>query len=166
MPFGRWTWVGCGDEPGWLAGTSQRSSGTDKLRRALFHAASGCPIDRVESMTEPGFPVTLVDGLPVVIAPDEIDVGNAAQLRAALVAAAASRQPVIVVDMTSTEFCDSTGLNVLVRARKQADDDGAELRLVIRGAALHRILNVTGMASMFRIYDSLDEALHSARPSA
>ncbi len=121
---------------------------------------------RAAAMTEPGFPVGLVDGLPVVTAPDEIDVGNAALLRAALVSAAAERQPVIVVDMTITEFCDSTGLNVLVRALKQAEEEGAELRLVVRAAALHRVLSVTGMASMFSIYDSLDQALHAARRSA
>ena len=114
-------------------------------------------------MPEPGFPVRLVNGLPVVTAPAEIDVGNAAQLRGALLAAAAEHQPVIVVDMAETEFLDSTGLNVLVRALKQADDDGAELRLVVRGVALHRILNVTGVASMFRIYDNVEEAQHAAR---
>ena len=114
-------------------------------------------------MPAPGFPVRLVDGLPVVSAPDEIDVGNAAELRGALLAAAAEHQPVVVVDMADTEFLDSTGLNVLVRARKQADDDGAELRLVVRSAALHRVLNVTGVASMFRIYDNVEEALQAAR---
>ena len=114
-------------------------------------------------MPEPGFPGRLVDGLPVVTAPAEIDVGNAAQLRGALLAAAAEHQPVIVVDMADTEFLDSTGLNVLVRALKQAEDDGAELRLVVRAAALHRILNVTGVASMFGIYDNVEEALHAER---
>ena len=117
-------------------------------------------------MPEPGFPVRLVDGLPVVTAPDEIDVGNATELRGALLAAAAEHQPVIVVDMADTKFLDSTGLNVLVRALKQADHDGAELRLVVRGAALHRVLNVTGVASLFGIYDNVEEALHAARRRA
>ncbi len=113
-------------------------------------------------MPEPGFGVRLVNGLPVITAPAEIDVGNAPQLRGALLAAVAEHQPVIVVDMGGTEFLDSTGLNVLVRALKQADDDGAELRLVVRGAALHRIFNVTGVASMFSIYDNVEDALHAA----
>lgn len=117
-------------------------------------------------MPVPGFPVRLVNGLPVVTAPDEIDVVNAAQLRGALLTAAAEHQPVIVVDMADTEFLDSTGLNVLVRALQQAEDDAAELRLVVRGAALHRILNVTGVASMFRIYDNVEDAVHAARRMA
>ncbi len=113
-------------------------------------------------MSDSSFPVTELDGQIVVTTPDEIDIGNAALLREALLAAVATRQPVLVVDMTGTEFCDSTGLNVLVRALKQADADGGELRLVVRGAALQRILTVTGVGSLFQIYDSLDRALKAA----
>jgi len=105
------------------------------------------------------FSVTQRDGIVVVTTPDEIDIGNAWQLREALVSAAALALPVIVVDMTDTEYCDSTGLNVLVRGGKRATDDGGELRLVVGGAALQRILDVTGVGSMFRVYDSLDRAL-------
>jgi anti-sigma B factor antagonist len=105
------------------------------------------------------FPVSELDGQAVVTTPDEIDIGNAGLLREALLAAAASRRPVVIVDMSGTEFCDSTGLNVLVRAHKQAEAEGYSLRLVVRGAALTRILNVTGVGSMFEIYDSLGLAL-------
>jgi anti-sigma B factor antagonist len=105
------------------------------------------------------FPVTLVDGLPVVTTPDEIDVGNAAQLREALATAAESAAPVLVVDMARTEYCDSTGLNVLVRAMRVVGDDGRKMRLVAGGAGLQRIFAVTGVGSLFQVYDSLDEAL-------
>jgi hypothetical protein len=40
-------------------------------------------------MPEPSFPVELVDGVPVVAAPGEIDITNAAGLRAALLRSAA-----------------------------------------------------------------------------
>jgi anti-anti-sigma factor len=105
------------------------------------------------------FPVRVVDGSAVVTTPDEIDVGNAADFRAALLAAAGFGRPAIVVDMAGTEFCDSTGLNVLVRAARQAEQAGTEIRLVVRGTALQRILAVTGVASMFGRYDSLAAAL-------
>jgi anti-sigma B factor antagonist len=113
-------------------------------------------------VSDASFPVTAVEGQTVVTTPDEIDIGNAGVLRAALLTAAAGRPPVIVVDMTGTEFCDSTGLNVLVRALKRADEDGRQLRLVVQGAALQRILKVTGVGSMFQIYPSLKEALEAA----
>jgi anti-sigma B factor antagonist len=110
-------------------------------------------------VSDSAFLVTDLDGQAVVTTPDEIDIGNAGLLREALQGAAASGQPVVIVDMTGTEFCDSTGLNVLVRALKQADAEGSQLRLVVGGAALTRILNVTGVGSMFQIYQSLDQAM-------
>ena len=104
------------------------------------------------------FPVTLVDGLTVVTTPDEIDVSNAALLRESLAAAAESGAPMLVVDMSRTEYCDSTGLNVLVRAMRAASEDGRKMRLVAGGAGLQRILTVTGVGSLFQVYDNLDEA--------
>jgi anti-sigma B factor antagonist len=110
------------------------------------------------------FDVGVVDGLAVVTTPDEIDVANAAQFRAALLAAARRGGPVLVVDMGGTEFCDSTGLNVLVRALRQEDQIGTTMRLVVRTSALKRILSVSGVGSMFGCYDSLDQAVHAAEP--
>jgi anti-sigma B factor antagonist len=111
---------------------------------------------------DPSFPVTQLNGRVVVTTPAEIDIGNAGLLREALLAAAATGPLVIIVDMTRTEFCDSTGLHVLVRALKQANDDSSQLILVVRGSALRRILAVSGVGSMFRMYDSLDEAVGAA----
>ena len=118
-----------------------------------------------ESASPPSdFPVRVVDGFAVVTTPDEIDVANAAPFRAALLTAADLRQRAIIVDMTGTEFCDSTGLNVLVRALRQADEAGGEVRLAVGGTALQRILTVTGVATMFGVYHSLGEALRAAEP--
>ncbi len=97
----------------------------------------------------------------MVTAPEEIDITNAGLLRAALLSAAENAPPVIVVDLTATEFCDSSGLNVLVRGQKQAAQAGTDLRLVVRASAVQRMLTVTGVADMFRSYGSLAEALRS-----
>ncbi len=110
------------------------------------------------------FPVRAVGGFAVVTTPDEIDVANAALFRAALLTAADAGRPAIVVDMSATEFCDSTGLNVLVRALRQADQAGSEIRLVVRATALQRILTVTGVGAMFGSYDSLDQAVQVDEP--
>jgi anti-anti-sigma factor len=113
-------------------------------------------------VSDPSFPVSVRDGLAVVTTPEEIDISNAGLLREALTSATTSGQPVIVVDMSDTEFCDSTGLNVLIRTLDQAGDVGSELRLVLGGTALRRILTVTGVAGMFRVYETLGQALDAA----
>jgi anti-anti-sigma factor len=103
--------------------------------------------------------VSWTDGLAVVTTPGEIDITNAGLLRAALLSALEKPPPAIVVDMADTDFCDSTGLNVLVRVQKQAAEQGTALRLVIRAAAVQRMLTVTGVSELFRVYDTLAAAL-------
>jgi anti-anti-sigma factor len=105
--------------------------------------------------------ISWVNGLPVVRPPEELDATNADALRAAILAASDKQPDVLVVDLSATAFCDSTGLSVLVRAHKQLDAAGAELRLVIREPTLLRIFTITGVSTMFRQFATLEEALAS-----
>ena len=106
----------------------------------------------------------MINGVPVVTAPAEIDITIAEQLRVVL-RSAARRQPTIVVDMTRTRFCDSAGLNVLVRAHTQALAGGGELRLVIPdGGSVSRTFALTGLDRVIPLFSSLDAAL-AARPA-
>jgi anti-sigma B factor antagonist len=117
----------------------------------------------VTPVPEASFPVELAGGVPVVAAPEEIDITNAAGLRAALLQAAGPGNQTLVVDMSRTQFCDSAGLNVLVRAHQRAQAGGGELQLVIRGAAVLRIFAVTGIDGLIPTFASLRQALaHTA----
>ena len=51
-------------------------------------------------MPDDGFQVDVVGGMPVVAAPEQIDITNAEALRSALLQAAASGPGPLVVDMT------------------------------------------------------------------
>jgi anti-anti-sigma factor len=113
-------------------------------------------------MPETSFPVEVVSGVPVVTAPEEIDIGNAAGLRAALLEAAAHGSGTLVADLAQTQFCDSAGLNVLVRAHKRAQAEGGELLLVICAAAVLRIFAVTGIDHLIPNFPTLEQALASA----
>ena len=114
------------------------------------------------TMTEPGFPVRVTRGVPVVIAPEEIDITNAATLRAALLHAAARPGPALVVDMTRTRFCDSAGLHALIGAHKRARADGGGLVLAIGGKAVLHLFEITGAVSAVPCFASLEEALTHA----
>jgi anti-sigma B factor antagonist len=113
---------------------------------------------------EISFPVQVVEGVPVVTAPEEIDLANAAGLKAALLEAAGAElaepgRALVVVDMSRTRFCDSAGLNALVGAARQARADGGEVRLVVVGEAVARIVALTGVDRVIPIYASLEDAL-------
>lgn len=111
-----------------------------------------------------GYSVKTVNGLPVVSAPAEVDVSNADELRQFLLACAEEGHPLLVVDMSETAFCDSTGLHQLVRAHKRAIAAGGEVRLVIGTPTVLRLFAIVGIDRFFPVFKSLDEAV--ASPSA
>jgi anti-sigma B factor antagonist len=106
-----------------------------------------------------GFPVEVVEGVPVAVAPEEIDITNAEALREALLTAAANGNGTFVVDMTRTRFCDSSGLHTLIAAYKRAGAEGGEVLLVIPSTAVLRVFALTGMDKVIPNFTSLAEAL-------
>jgi anti-anti-sigma factor len=117
-------------------------------------------------MTEDKFPVEVVRGVPVVAAPEEIDITNAETLRSALLAAAANGHDTLVVDMTQTRFCDSSGLHTLIAAHKRAEAEGREVLLVIPGPAVLRVFALTAMDRVIPNFTTLPEALAQTAASA
>jgi anti-sigma B factor antagonist len=116
-------------------------------------------------VTDIWYPDTVIGSVPVVAAPAEIDITNADGLRSALLRAAAAGPGTLVVDMTQTQFCDSSGLHALVAAHKSARAEGHEVLLVIPGAAVLRVFAITGMDKVIPNFASLDEALAEAAAS-
>jgi anti-sigma B factor antagonist len=96
-------------------------------------------------MRDDGFPVEVADGVLVVAAPEAIDITNADALRSALLTAAESGPGPLVVDMTRTRFCDSSGLHALIAVHKRAGARGCEVLLVIPSVAVLRVFALTGM---------------------
>jgi anti-sigma B factor antagonist len=113
-------------------------------------------------MPEASFALEVVSGVPVVATPQEIDITNAGGLRAALVEASAHGPGPLVVDMSRTEFCDSSGIHVLVRAHKRARAGGGELRLVLTAAGVRRAFAIIGIDRVIPSFPSLEEALGQA----
>ncbi len=113
-------------------------------------------------MLDTRFPVEVAGGVPVVIAPEEIDITNAGALRSALLHAAADGHRTLVVDMTQTRFCDSSGLHALIAAHKRANAEGREMLLVIPCTAVLRVFVITAMDRVIPNVTSLDQALAQA----
>ena len=109
-------------------------------------------------MPDVSCPATVVTDVPVLTAPEQINISTAYGLRAAL-ASAAHGQATVIIDMTRTRSCDTVGLHVLVRAHKRALAAGGELRLVISSPDVLRIFAVTGIDRVIRHFASLQEAL-------
>ena len=116
-------------------------------------------------MPDGSFPVEIVKGMPVVAAPEEIDITNAAALRATLLNAAANGHDTLVVDMTRTQFCDSSGLHTLIAAHKRAEAEGREVLLVIPSTTVLRVFALTGMDRMIPTSPPSPRPWHERLPS-
>lgn len=105
------------------------------------------------------FPVEMIEGVPVVVAPEEIDIANAEALRSALLKAAANGHGRLVVDMPQTRFCDSSGLHTLAAAHNRAQAEGREVLLVIPSPPVLRVFALTAMDRVVATFTTLTEAL-------
>ena len=101
---------------------------------------------------------TTRDGVPIVSAQGEIDVSTAPKLRDELSSVSADSVRV-VVDLSEVTFLDSTGLGVLVASWKRYNEAGGTLELVITRPQIVKVLEVTGLSSVFTIHSSLGDAL-------
>ncbi|MER6096528.1 STAS domain-containing protein [Streptomyces sp. NPDC001728] len=70
----------------------------------------------------------------------------------------------VVVDCSALAFCDSSGLNALLRARLWALEGGGTVEFSGLRPPVDRMFDVTGVRAIFRVYETLDEALDESAP--
>ncbi len=98
-------------------------------------------------------------GKTVVAVGGEIDVYTAPKLRDKITELVAGGSYHLVVDMQDVEFLDSTGLGVLVGGLKKVRAHDGSLQLVCNQDRLLKIFRITGLAKVFVIHDTADQAL-------
>jgi len=111
------------------------------------------------------FPIEVFSGVPVVAAPEEIDITSAPELRAALLEAAMRGDGTLVADLTRTRCCDASVLRVLLAVHKRATAEGGQLLLASCGTEVLRILAISGIGRLIPMCTSLGEALAQASAS-
>jgi anti-sigma B factor antagonist len=99
----------------------------------------------------------------VVVLAAEIDVTNSDEAYQQLIAALASGASIVIADLTSTSFCDSSGVHAILRAHEGATARDVELRLAVSpGGSVRRVLELTGAASIVPVYSTVAEAMPPA----
>jgi anti-sigma B factor antagonist len=94
----------------------------------------------------------------VVTVAGELDLTTAPELLQALNGLVDDGWRYLVVDLARLEFCDSSGLSVLVRVKNRLDEVGGEVTLAAPTPIVQRVLEVSGLAEVFGTYGSVDEA--------
>ncbi|MGI5504970.1 STAS domain-containing protein [Lentzea sp. CA-135723] len=107
---------------------------------------------------------TEVAGVVVIAVEGEIDVDTADVVLDAVRLGLATSGPALVADLTLVSFFGSTGISTLITAHELAEQQHKNLHVVAPQRAVRRPLQVTGVADVLRLHDSVDEALSALKP--
>ncbi|EFL02075.1 MULTISPECIES: STAS domain-containing protein [unclassified Streptomyces] len=95
----------------------------------------------------------------VVALAGELDHHTAELLREPLDSKLDAGRDRIVLDCSELEFCDSTGLNVLLGARLRAEAAGGGIHLAAMQPVVSRVFEITGADAVFQVHPTLADAL-------
>jgi anti-anti-sigma factor len=114
-----------------------------------------------EAAGRPPFTVSpgTVGSTTVLTLSGELDHDSADLLRDAFDQALADGATRILVDCSELRFCDSTGLNTLLRARLATEEAGVTLDVAGLRAAVARLFEITGADGVFTTFPTIGEAL-------
>ncbi|MHA6760787.1 STAS domain-containing protein [Streptacidiphilus sp. PAMC 29251] len=94
----------------------------------------------------------------------QIDLVSGGMVREQVQRAVAAGSRTIVLDLSGVRFCDSTGVGVLIAARRLLRSCAGELRLVLPDARdggcaeVHRVFGALGIHRLFDIHPDLASA--------
>jgi anti-anti-sigma factor len=88
----------------------------------------------------------------------DLDLGSLAAVRAALADALDSGVKLLVVDLAGVGFCDSSGLNLLLRIRIEAEQAGVQMRLSALTSQVSRVFELTGALDVFSVHATAEAA--------
>jgi anti-sigma B factor antagonist len=104
------------------------------------------------------------DDHTIVTIAGEIDLYTAPRLHSELGAVLVDGMPTrVVIDMSGVGFCDSTGMNVLLSCLRRVRERGGELEIASPRPGVRKILQVTGLDSVFTLVD--DAAVTRPKPA-
>ncbi len=104
-------------------------------------------------------------GLNTVSVFGELDQATAPELRSALTAAFGAGGAVLV-DLSDCDFIDSTGLSLLVEAKRKMAEDERQFGVCCPDADVRRLLTLTGIDDAVGLFDTRDEAVAALSGSA
>ena len=113
-------------------------------------------------MTEYPMPVTEISGRTIVTFPAEVDVCDAPGIRDRLLRLLNNGAGPLIVDLTSTRFCDCACMHAIVRAEHRASGLRTQVCIVLpAGGPVRRIAALTGLPHRVLVTTSL-AAAHKA----
>ncbi len=103
----------------------------------------------------------LEHGVRTISVRGELDLSTAPELEGPLEQALESDEGSVLIDLSSCEFIDSTGIALIVRAwqRLESGENGRALVICSHNDQVRRVLEITGLELSIPVHGTLDEAL-------
>ena len=91
----------------------------------------------------------------------ELDLSTAPELEAPLNEVLESDEGSVLIDLSSCEFIDSTGIALIVRAWQRLDsgENGRFLAICSQNDQVRRVLEITGLELSIPVHPTRDDAL-------
>ncbi|MEM9200176.1 MAG: STAS domain-containing protein [Actinomycetota bacterium] len=99
------------------------------------------------------------DGWTVLTIAGELDVVGAPELRQHVMKEVSTGNHHLVLDLSGVDYVDSFGLGVLVGALKRVRLLDGDLRLVVPGDRVRRVLELCDLDRVFTLHRDLDSAM-------
>ena len=102
-----------------------------------------------------------LNGAIILSIQGEVDLANAASLRTALTSAIGTGTRLIVVDLTSLRYIDSSGINVLLETNRNFAKDGCMLVIAVVPSMIQRTFKIVGLEQAIPIFPTVEAAVES-----
>ena len=89
----------------------------------------------------------------------DIDALTTPDLRKRLMRSTGADHPHVLVDLADVDFVDAIGLRALMDAHQQAETNDGDLAVVAPRGAVKRVIDLTGVDAVVRVYDSVDDVI-------
>jgi anti-sigma B factor antagonist len=106
------------------------------------------------------------DGFEVLAVEGEIDIATAPRMIAALNEVLAEIESPLVVDLSSVVFMDSTGLALLMNARRRVVRRGQGFAIVCPPGPIGRVFEIADMIETLRVFPNRESARLAATQAA
>jgi len=95
------------------------------------------------------------DGLVRIVLRGELDLSTVKQVEEEIMRAETSSSPLIVLDLGSLSFLDSTGLRLIVAADQRARDQGRRVAIVRGPGSVNRVFTITKLGDRLEMVDDI-----------
>ncbi|MGA1862039.1 STAS domain-containing protein [Deferribacter thermophilus] len=108
-----------------------------------------------------GFNYYEKDGVIVIDIPQRLDASNSQELKDLLAKYVSDKKYKYVMNLSNTEFIDSSGLGAIVSKIAHCRANGGDVKIVVTNERIKEIFNITHLDKVLKEYKTVDEALGS-----